>query len=74
MMFERDELIAANKELRAKDESYKWPINGRFNATERAIKYIRKLVQDGMVIDSIDEYKGLVEMRISDIVNDSNNW
>ena len=35
-------IAAINKLYRAQDESYLWPINGKFNATERAIKNARK--------------------------------
>jgi len=31
------EIRAVNQEFRSKDESYLWPISGRFNVTERAI-------------------------------------
>lgn len=58
-----------NKEFRASDESYLWPIDGRFNATERAIRRIRHLQQQGLVIDDIASYRALLDDLISVVVN-----
>ena len=58
-----------NKELRAKDDSHLWPINGAFNATDRAIARIARQEKQGMVIDDIESYKAAVEQEISNIVN-----
>ena len=66
------------KEVRAlfreKDESHLWPISGRFNVTERAIRQLRKAQRDGLVIDSPIEYALALDEQISQIVNDENNW
>lgn len=55
-----------NKEFRAKDDSHLWPILGKFNATERAIRQARKF--------DTDEYEELLDELISKIVNDERNW
>jgi hypothetical protein len=34
-----------NAYFRANDESHKWPVNNRFNVTERAIRRLRKTGQ-----------------------------
>ena len=62
-----------NKHFRSVDESNKWPINGRFNATERAIRRIRKFMKDwGKLTPS--EYAFALDGEISRIVNDPANW
>lgn len=35
-----------NNAFRAEDESHKWPINGKFDATERAIRRLRRIGYD----------------------------
>lgn len=58
-----------NKLFRAADESHLWPINNRFNVTERAIRW----VQDVMKVTGQEyvgyEYAYMIECRISHIVN-----
>jgi hypothetical protein len=58
---------ATNKEFRAKDESHLWPICGRFNATDRAIRRLQKLQSDGLVLS---EYAEALDREISLIVNE----
>ena len=58
-----------NKEFRLKDDSHLYPINGRFNATERAIRRLRKYQRQGLVIDSAYSYEASLEGEISNIVN-----
>lgn len=58
-----------NKLFRANDDSNKWPICGRFNATERAINRIRKRIRQGLEINGGLEYYFTLEREISDIVN-----
>ena len=70
----RKELIEANREFRLKDESHKWPIRDKFNVTERAILHIRRAVQMGLTIESIEHYKQLIDQECSLIVNDQRNW
>jgi len=52
-----------NRAFRAIDESQKWPIRGRFNATERAIRQARSYDSAGL------EYVYLLDGLISEIVN-----
>ena len=68
------ELRQVNKELRQDDESHLWPICGRFNVTERAIRQCRRLMREGLAIDSAMEYESTLDMLISEIVNDERNW
>ena len=56
---------AINKLFRAQDNSYLWPICDQFNATERAIKKIRK---QGFALAGL-EYCLALETEITEIVN-----
>ena len=58
-----------NKHFRNEDDSDKWPICGKFNVTERAIRKIRKQGLNGGL-----EYYLALEAEISRIVNDEKNW
>ena len=58
-----------NAYFRENDESHLWPICGRFNATERAIRRIRRLRQQGLCVYPGLEYYLALEQEISDIVN-----
>lgn len=70
-----DETIASiNMEYRRKDESHKWPINGKFNVTERAIRQVRTLAQAMGGIHNMYEYRALLDQHIAAIVNDESNW
>ena len=69
----RQQLIEINREFRRKDESAKWPIRGRFNATERAIRQARRFRQDYGDLHA-DEYSALLDQLISTIVNDPRNF
>ena len=62
-----------NKHFRSVDESNKWPINGRFNATERAIRNVRKHMKEGGQLSPV-EYALALRTEISYIVNDPANW
>ena len=59
-----------NAYFRKNDDSNKWPICGRFNATERAIRKLRKKRAEGLDLNSGLEYYLSLEREISDIVND----
>jgi hypothetical protein len=59
-----------NAYFRQNDDSNKWPICGRFNATERAIRKLRKKRAEGLDLNSGLEYYLSLEREISDIVND----
>lgn len=56
------------KIFRAADESHLWPVRGRFNATERAIRRLAKLEREGGTLSSI-EYAYALDNIISEIVN-----
>lgn len=58
-----------NKMFRAQDDSHLWPVSGRFNATERAIRRLQNQQRDGLVINDGLEYALALESEISSIVN-----
>lgn len=58
-----------NAYFREHDDSRLWPICGRFNATERAIRRIRRYRRMGMVVYPGLEYYLTLENEISEIVN-----
>ena len=63
-----------NKYFREIDSSQSWPIRGRFNATERAIRNVRKFRKEsGFSYDGV-AYAHLLENEISNIVNNTKNW
>lgn len=62
-----------NKLFRRQDESDKWPIQGRFDVTERAIRHALKLERDGGIMPPL-EYAMFLEHDTSLIVNDERNW
>jgi hypothetical protein len=59
-----------NAFFRKNDESRLYPVLGRFNATERAIRRIRRYRRMGMEVNSGYEYYLTLEKEISEIVND----
>jgi len=73
-MLTRAELIKVNKEYRSKDESHLWPIRGRFNVTNRAIRQAYVLRCSIGEHGSELEYRLTLEDLISRIVNNSKNW
>ena len=58
-----------NAYFRKHDYSHLWPICGRFNATERAIRRIRRYRRDGLEVHPGLEYYLTLEREISEIVN-----
>ena len=58
-----------NKLMRQRDESNLWPVSGRFNATERAIRRLRKWRRLGLEINPGLEYYLTLDNEISNIVN-----
>lgn len=56
---------AINKLYRAQDEIHLWPINNRFNVTERAIRKIRR---QGLAVYGL-EYCYCLESIMSEVVN-----
>jgi hypothetical protein len=64
---------AINREFRNQDDSHLWPIKGRFNVTERAIRAARKYEREsGCAMDGL-EYASFLEAECSRIVNDPKN-
>lgn len=59
-----------NAYFRSHDESHLWPIRGRFNATERAIRRIRRRRREGLEVHPGLEYYLTLEREITEIVND----
>ena len=59
-----------NAYFRQHDESRLWPVCGRFNATERAIRRIRRARRQGMCVSPGLEYYLTLENEITEIVND----
>jgi hypothetical protein len=57
-----------NRLFRRQDDSDKWPIRGRFNVTERAIRRVRG------TCDNPESYARALEREMSIIVNDERNW
>jgi len=64
---------AMNKLYRQQDESHLWPIRGRFNVTDRAIRYVNKFECANGAIGGL-EYCYVLEGEMSRIVNDESNW
>jgi hypothetical protein len=60
---------AINQIYRTQDESHLWPIHGRFNATNRAIRRARDFERESGVALYGLEYCYILESALSDIVN-----
>ena len=58
-----------NRHFRNEDESHLFPICGKFNVTELAIRKVRKQGLNGGL-----EYYLALEAEIGRIVNDERNW
>lgn len=67
------EVRMVNKQIRADDESHLFPIRGKFNVAERAIRQARKERKTNECYDDI-AYLALLDSKISKIVNDERNW
>lgn len=63
----RANIIAINKAFRAQDDSKLFPINGRFNATMRAIKRLVKIRKE-VPMEGL-EYALSLDKEIINIVN-----
>lgn len=59
---------AINRIYRSQDGSHLWPISGRFNVTERAIRKARKIQQETGTVYGL-EYAYMIDALISEIVN-----
>jgi hypothetical protein len=62
-------IAAINRMFREQDESHLWPVSGRFNATERAIRRLRRAQRDGLEVNPGLEYALALDAEISAIVN-----
>lgn len=58
-----------NALLRKEDDSHIWPICGRFNATERAIRKLKRLEKEGLEVNKGLEYYLTLNDIISQIIN-----
>lgn len=58
-----------NAHFRAEDDSRLWPVCGRFNATERAIRRLRRKRRQGLEVNTGMEYYLCLENEIIEIVN-----
>mgnify|MGYP001462520753 CR=1 FL=1 len=67
----RANIAAINDLYRRQDESNLWPISGKFNCTERAIRQARKFQAASGAVYGY-EYSMLIDQLISDIVNSPN--
>ena len=65
----RANIARINALFRAQDESHLWPVAGRFNATERAIRRLQRAQRDGACIAPGLEYALALDAEISRIVN-----
>ncbi len=65
---------AINKLYREQDDSHLWPISGKFNVTDRAIRKLnREYTRYNGAIYGL-EYCYCLENIISQIVNNIKNW
>ena len=59
-----------NAYFRSIDDSHLFPVCGKFNATERAIRRIRNKRREGLCVEPGYEYYLTLENEIREIVND----
>lgn len=59
-----------NWQMRLVDQSYMYPIRGRFNATDRAIRRAQLFARENGVWDNAGSYVNFVDQEIGIIVND----
>jgi hypothetical protein len=57
-----------NRAYRCQDESHLYPINGRFDATERAIRKARQFQKEAGPVYGL-EYSLLIDSLLGEIVN-----
>lgn len=67
---QRMSITQINAYFRSIDDSDKWPVCGRFNATNRAIRRLMDLRHDGLVVHPGLEYYLALEKMISEVVNE----
>ena len=62
---------AINRAFRAADESHLWPVRGRFNATERAIRRVQRFMHEsGEALTGL-AYALLLDGELSRVVNEA---
>lgn len=59
-----------NAYFRSHDDSHLWPVCNRFNATERAIRRVRRRRRMGLEVHPGLEYYLTLERELCEIVND----
>lgn len=62
-------IAGINRLFRAQDDSHKFPVRGRFDATERAIRKLRRQRCEGVILDDGLEYATALEHEIQEVVN-----
>jgi hypothetical protein len=67
---DRATVVKVNRAMRALDRSDLWPIRGRFNVTDRAIRRTRNYLLETGGSPDVSLYATLVDDDISRIVND----
>lgn len=60
---------AINRAFREADQSHLWPINNRFNATERAIRSVQRFMRESGEDMTGLEYALALDEELSRIVN-----
>ena len=65
----RANIAAINALFRRQDESHLYPIRGRCDATERAIRRLRRLAREGLALEPGLEYALALDAEIGAIVN-----
>lgn len=60
---------AINRAFRAADESHLWPVNNRFDATERAIRNVQRYMRESGEDLAGIEYALTLDAELSRIVN-----
>lgn len=61
---------AINRAFREADQSHLWPINGKFDATERAIRRVRSFMREGGYDLAGLEYALALDEELTRIVNE----
>jgi hypothetical protein len=65
---------AVNRYYRDHDQSHLFPIRNRFDVTERAIRKARQWRRDSGQDAARLEYVELLELFLTEIVNNERNW
>lgn len=65
----RANIATINRLFRLQDESHLFPIRGRFNVTERAIRRLQRQQRQGSVLSPGLEYALALDAEIGRIVN-----